>query len=405
MKVLYHHRTLGDGAEGIHIREMVTALRDLGHQVRVVSLIGEGADTTKASERRWTRVSRLIPEAVYEGAELAYNVIGRRQILSAAAEFAPDVIYDRYNSYSTAALTAANVLHVPLMLEMNAPVAYERTEYERLKLRMPNLARRYERRICRGAHHIFVVSSPLKAFVMKQYDVHSDAITVLPNGANPISFDPELVSGKEVRRYLSVGDRPLVGFVGVLRPWHGVELLIEAVAALTRTVPDVRLLIVGDGAIEGALREHADRLGLTHQVIFTGRVPHAEVRSYIAAIDIAVSPRVTFYASPMKVLEYMALGKPVVAPALENIRDIIDPGRTGVLFEAESVDALTAALLQLLRDGELRHRIGHAARESVVRERNWTMNARRVIHQAESLLSTHAASPPPTPESLITRGS
>ena len=120
--------------------------------------------------------------------------------------------------------------------------------------------------------------------------------------------------------------------------------------------------------------------------VFTGRLSHAEVARHVDAMDVAVSPRATFYASPMKILEYMAMKVPVIAPDMPNIRDLFEPEREGLLFEPESVDALRAQLARVCADPALRASLGEAARARVERDRNWLSNAARVEEIARSLL-------------------
>ena len=148
MKILYHHRTLADGAEGIHIREMIKAFRAIGHEVRVVALVGEnseGRGGAHKKQRRWSWFGRLIPNGAYELAELGYNLFGDRAVSQAIRAFRPDFIYDRYNSYCSAAVNAGTRARVPVFLEVNAPVAYERATFDGPALRLPRLAQRYER--------------------------------------------------------------------------------------------------------------------------------------------------------------------------------------------------------------------------------------------------------------------
>lgn len=386
MRIVYHHRTAADGAEGIHIRELIRAFRELGHEVRVAALVGEGDDgahrlAPRAS--RWRRVQRLIPSAVYEVAELGYNVLGSRMVAQAIEEFRPDFVYDRYNSYSTAASNAALPARLPYVLEMNSPVAYERVAYENLPLKLPRLARRYERRICAAATHIFAVSTPLKSHLVDLYDLPSSQITVLPNGANPAIFTPS--DGGAMRAKYGLDDAVIVGFVGILRPWHGVDLLLEAFASLTTSTPALRLLIVGDGPTEPVLKARAAELGLNDRVVFTGRLEHRAVGAHIAAFDVAVSPRATFYASPMKIVEYMAMQKAVVAPDMPNIRDIIRNGVTGVLFQPESVQSLASSLRSVIGSLQTRLELGSRARAAVEHTLNWRNNARIVCDTVERL--------------------
>lgn len=385
MKILYHHRTMGDGAEGIHIGEMVSALRAVGHEVLVVALTGDPTSPVPGRVSRVSVLHRLIPSFAYEVAELAYNVIGYGRVMEAVRAFRPAVIYDRYNSYSTVALKAARRTGLPLLLEVNAPVAYERSVYERLPLKFRRLAERYERNILNGADRIFAVSTPLKRHLVDAVGIDVRKIIVLPNGANPELFCPR--EGSEMRRRYAIADRTLIGFVGILRPWHGVDLLLTAFQKLRSHIPSVHLLIVGDGPIQHQLESQARDLGLDGAVTFTGRVRHADIVGHIAAMDICVSPHATFYASPMKLLEYMAMEKAVVAPAMENIRELIDDGENGLLFDRGSADALAAAMRRLVDDARLRRSLGARARQSVVDRFNWRHNARCVAHTAQSLVA------------------
>ena len=384
MRVLYHHRTMADGAEGIHIREIVLALRTLGHDVLVEALAGDPTQRGVVRASRLGMLRKLIPTFAYEIAELGYNAVGHRRLMAAIHAFRPDVIYDRYNSYSTAALTAARRAGLPLLLEVNAPVAYERSVYEHLRLHLPWLAQRYEKSIFNGADRIFAVSTPLKRYLVDTLRIDPHKIIVLPNGADPDVFAP--ASGRDVRLRHGIDNRTVIGFVGILRPWHGVDLLLDAFRDLRTQSDSVHLLIVGDGPMRDPLEAHARRLGLVGAVTFTDRITHAEVGAYIAAMDVCVSPHATFYASPMKVLEYMSMGKPVIAPAMDNIRDIIEDGRNGTLFEPGKVGTLTAAMRSLVEDVQLRRALGERARRSVVDRFNWRCNALAIAETAGSLI-------------------
>jgi glycosyltransferase involved in cell wall biosynthesis len=386
MRILYHHRTMGDGAEGIHIREIVRALRAIGHDVQVEALAGDpmAAQGASPSRSRVSSLRRLIPASAYECAELGYNIVGYRRVMAAVRRFRPDVIYDRYNTYSTAAWRAARAAKLPLLLEVNSPMVYERSEYENLPLKFPRLAARYERSIFNGADRIFAVSTPLQRYLVDELNIDERKIVVLPNGADPDVFVP--ADGETTRRRYHLEGQTVVGFVGILRPWHGVDLLLGAFAELRRHRPSTHLLLVGDGPIEEQIAAQARDLGLATAVTLTGRLTHPEVVSHVAAMDICVSPRATFYASPMKILEYLAMGKAVVAPDMDNIRDIISHGRTGILFAPQSASAMGDALRRLVDDDHLRRALGEEGRRSVIERFNWRSNASRIVAEAEELV-------------------
>lgn len=384
MRILYHHRTLGDGAEGIHVAEMVKAFRQLGHEVRVLSLIGEQTNVATPRQKRWAGVRRLLPGVVYELAEMGYNVPGYLAVRRAIGEFRPDLVYDRYVNYNASAVRAARRAGIPVFLEVNSPYSYQKQTFDE-KLYLSRVSRTFERRICSAATRVIVVSTPLKRFLVS-IGVPDDRIVVMPNGADPDAFAPDH-DASALRSRLGLDGATVVGFSGILRPWHGLDLLLEAFARLARGDPRLHLLIVGDGPIRADLDADIAARSLSNRVTITGRVPHQHVRDYVALMDVAVSPRATFYASPMKVLEYMAMGKALVAPAMDNLRDIITDGVDGVLFEPERIDSLEAALLSLTADPARGAALGAAARSTIENARTWRHNALDVIAMLEEARS------------------
>ena len=384
MRILYHHRTLGDGAEGIHIREMISAFQELGHEVRVVALAGESNPSWEDKTSRWALVKRVIPEWSLELAEMSYNLVGVRNVSRAIKQFRPDFVYDRYNLYTNAAVKAARRAGIPSILEVNSPIAYERTHYEVHPLRFPRLANHYERKVFQSADHIFAVSTPLQEYLITETDVPAQRITVLPNGANPSHLKPS-AEGEELRaKYQSAG-KTVIGYVGSLRPWHGIDLLITAFHALLQQHRDLQLLIVGAGSMENALRQQTSSLGIEKEVIFAGAMDRQEVHKHLSAMDIGVSPRATSYASPMKILEYMAMGLAVVAPRMQNIIDIVCENETALLFEPDDSESLAGALQKLVTTKELIAQLGLSARAKIERQLNWRCNAEQVIEQVRCL--------------------
>ncbi|MCS7466750.1 glycosyltransferase family 4 protein [Stieleria sp. ICT_E10.1] len=391
MRILYHHRTLADGAEGIHIREMVSAFRGLGHQVRVVSLVDEQAEFPSVSSAAPSglvhHMKRWLPRVAYEFAELGYNFVGKHRLGQVIKEFQPDLIYDRYNTFCNAAVNAGRSAGIPVFLEVNSPLAYERVAHDR-GLFFPRLARQYESSICRLADHVFAVSTPLREFLISEHQLLDERVSVLPNGANPMTFSVGR-SAKDrdlFRKSLGIpADSTVIGFTGILRPWHGVESLCSAFHRLSPQHPSLHLLLVGDGPSESAIRKQIGQLGITDRVTLTGRVAHKLVRDYVAAMDIAVSPRATFYASPMKILEYMGMGIPVVAPDMPNIRDLARHNQEAFLFRHEDDQAFLSALSRMILNKALRDSLGAAGRRRVLTELNWNRNAERVVQMLETL--------------------
>jgi glycosyltransferase involved in cell wall biosynthesis len=377
VKILYHHRTGGEGAEGIHITSMVQAFRGLGHDVRVFSLMAAGAGAGAGAEKgRWLgRLVKRLPRALYEVAEMGYNLKAYPEIMRTIRSYRPELIYDRYNLYNDCVMAAARATNVPAFLEVNTPYAYQRRMYEQLSY--PWLATRMEARTWRLADRILVVSTPLKRVVMEA-GIPADRIDVLPNGVDLELFDSRLRAEPANREPGGVR----IGFVGSLRRWHGVDLLLEAAEPLLRE-GRAQVVIVGDGSERGALEEMARERKIGSAVLFAGNVPHDRIPATIATFDIAVSPRSVFYQSPMKILEYMAMKCAVVAPDTENIRDLVIPEREALLFRPDDLASLREALSRLTGDPALRARLGDEARRGVEHRRTWLGNARHVLGRWE----------------------
>ena len=390
MRILYHHRTLGDGADGIHIREIVKSLRKQGHEVKLVSLIGEeqlANPQKKVAKSNYGWIKKLMPGFVFELVEIGYNDNGYIMLMDAAKDFQPDAIYDRDISYNYSSIRAASQLGIPMILESNSPYATQRKIWE--KIWFPRLIQKYETRITNDADAVIVVSSALKDHLIK-HGTNPEHIIVMPNGTDPAIFDPAKYNGTFRKKYDIAGDEVVLGFVGVLRNWHNIETLLEAFQELNPAEKNLKLLFVGDGDIQSELEAYAERLNVRDRVIFTGRVPHQEVPDHIAAFDVAISPHVTYYSSPMKILEYMAMGKCVVAPDMQNIRDLIRPGETGLLFKPKDKEDLKRALMEVVTDHQNRKRIGETATKEIRQNFTWDKNAAEVVELIERLKSNRS---------------
>lgn len=374
MRILYHHRTLGDGAEGIHIREMVKAFRDLGHEVKVVGPIGEASPESSRKSRILGGLKRSIPNILYEFLEIAYTGYSFLRIAWEIRQFKPDFIYERYITFNAGTVLAVKIFHVPVCLEVNAPLALERGSEHDERLSLRKVASWMERWICANATWTVVVSTPLREY-LESIGVPCGKCIVMPNGVDPDRFTPK-EKGTALLDTLGIPTGCfIVGFTGVLRSWHGLDLLVRAVGYMVSNGFEAFLLVVGDGPYRESLEILVNELGLERCVCITGRIPHDRVPHYIALFDVAVSPRATFYASPMKVIEYMALAKPVVVPHTRNLLDIIDEGLNGLTFEDENPIAMAKALISLYKSPELCEQIGLNARDKVEKRLNWKWNA------------------------------
>ncbi len=372
MRILYSHRIQSRDGQSVHVEELIGALRQLGHEVLVV---GPGfydkADFGGESGLVSMIRSRL-PRAVGELAELAYNLPAYWRLRMACHRFQPDLIYERYNLYHLAGTLLARRTGVALFLEVNAPLADERSQHGGLGL--PRLAHRLERFVWRSADRVLAVTSVLKD-VIAANGVLPARIEVVPNGIEPTRFAnlPEPERGD---------DTVVLGFVGFVRDWHGLDAVISAMAA-DRSGPLIRLEVVGDGPALASLQQQAAALGIADRVHFTGLVGHEAIPEMVAGFDIALQPRVVAYASPLKLFEYMAAGKAIVAPDQPNIREVLSDGETALLFDAAETGAMWRAISRLAADATLRGTLGAGARAAIGRrDYTWRGNAERIIRWA-----------------------
>lgn len=357
----------------VHVEQMIAALRTAGHEVLVVGP-GFYQQAAFGGESRlvpWVRAH--LPAALGELAELAYNLPAYRRLRRAAASFRPDIIYERYNLYYLAGTLLARRTGLPFYLEVNAPIADERTRFAGLRLR--RTARWLESWTWRAATRVIAVTGVLKSMIAAS-GVISERIEVVSNGIDPSSF-ADLPARPEAP------DPVVLGFVGFVRDWHGLDAVIAAMAA-HGGVPRLDLVVVGDGPARPALECQAAEAGIGDRVRFTGVAAHEAVPGWVAGFDIALQPRSVSYASPLKIFDYMAAGRAIVAPDQPNIREILTHGVTALLFDPTRPAELWQAVLRLADDPALRVRLGAAARAEIDRcGYTWAGNAARLIIWAE----------------------
>ena len=390
----------GTKGAAIHVRELSQALHALGHQVLIVTPRAGGQPpphfdvpvrefALDAADQATIDLLAADPSA---GAPIVRAVRGilsatslRDQARETVCAFAPDAIYERYSLFGTAGLALARQLNIPRILEVNAPLSEEQAAHRGLGF--PEAARELERMILCSAEHVIAVSSEVERWLVG-LGVEPERIAILPNAVDVARFEAADGEREALRSRLDVGGRPVVGFLGTLKPWHDTAALIRAAGMLCRRGTRPQWLIVGDGPERGRLEELARREGVEAMTTFTGAVPHEQVPAYLAALDVAAAPYPRtehFYFSPLKLYEYLGAGRPVVAADIGQIRDCIRPGATGLLYPPGDVAALADAIEALVDDNPLRVSLGRAGREHAREHHSWEANAAAVVRLAAQL--------------------
>lgn len=384
MKILFHHRSRAEGAEGIHINEIIYSLRKLGHQVFVVSPLKDNYKKGDLNSKRdaLKALKKACPKVLFRIGEIFYNLVDFFKLLKAIICFKPDFIYERYALFHFIGSVLAHRVGVPIILEVNTPYAVAWEKFD--KIYFPKLAKSTEKFIFLKVDAIVCVSHALKEYLVN-FGICGKKITPMHNGVNLKKFNIE-TNGNNYKEILNIEvDKVVVGFVGSLRIWHGVDLLMNTILNTCRKNDKIHYLIVGDGELKNDLTSFIEKNGLGGMVTLEGSVSHEKIQYYIATMDIALMPNSNSYGSPMKIFEYMAMGKAVIAPRLQPIMEIIDHDKNGYLVSPGEQKSLQGAIEILVENGDKRISMGNLAREKVVKEFSWDENAKKIVEMYRGL--------------------
>lgn len=381
MKILYHHRIRSKDGQYVHIEELTNALRELGHEIIMVGPSAVQKEEFGAEAGMVAVLKKYLPKFVYELLELAYAVMDYWSLVGAVKKHRPDCIYERYNLYVPSGIWLKRRFKLPMLLEINAPLYDERKKYDGIAL--DRLARWTENFAWRGADYVLPVTQVLAERV-KLAGVLDARIVVIPNGINIESFS-RIPATNIAKTALGLQDRLVLGFVGFMREWHGIERVLDLVA--DNRDKNLHLLLVGDGPARAGLERRARVLGIEDRLTITGVVGRDRIADHIAAFDIALQPQVVKYASPLKLFEYLALGRTIVAPATPNIKEVLTDGQNALLFNPNDRTGLEEAVQRLCSDEQLRERLAADAAATIqTRGLTWQHNARRVVELFRQLL-------------------
>jgi glycosyltransferase involved in cell wall biosynthesis len=273
---------------------------------------------------------------------------------------------------------------IPWILQVEALLYYE-AKAERKALILDGIAKKLELWSYRQCDVIACISATLKEILVTEIGIDPQKIVLLPNGVDLKFLDPLLHQPKRLFPGFTIG------FVGSLYSWAGLGLLLEAIAELKTTGYSLSLVIVGDGEMKSTWSEQAHSLGLEQEVKFVGRVPWQEVPQYIAGCDVGYSGQIQLqmgkmYLSPMKLYEYMAMAKPVVASAFEDAQRLVTAGETGFLFQPGDKPTLKQALIAAYESQERLSLMGQQARREMAAEHSWANRVEHLLQETTAIL-------------------
>jgi glycosyltransferase involved in cell wall biosynthesis len=398
MKIIYYspHPNLSltsPSGPGTHMREVIEAMEDQGHEV-VKFIAGDRDKKSNASlvfRAPWYKrlLKFLTPDIIWQSLkdwDLERCDARNAKVLEAMiGEHKPDLIYERAYYLMRSGVQMAKQYNIPLFLEMNAPYSEEKIYLEGNSLYIAK-SKQCEKDQIEGAAAIYVVSSALSGYFKSQYPAFEGKIVVTPNAINPKkAYSNPALKASLLAQYRIYDSEIVIGFVGSIFKYHGVDRLLRAFAQLVteHTERKYRLMVVGDGMVLSELKKLANELKIAKQVIFFGNVSHTDVYTYIDLMDIAVMASSNWYGSPVKVFEYGAMSKAIVAPDNVPLRDVMVHGQEGLLV-GEGPDDVYNALKKLVFEEDLRNTLALAFHHKVEQKYTWEKVASEILGRAEA---------------------
>ena len=365
----------GSKGASIHVQEVIRAMRRQGAQVQLFAMRLGGTPLQDLADLP----VHALPEAPRgDAASRELAAMASADTIAAALDAAGpfDCIYERYSLWSCAGMRYAETKGIPGILEVNAPLIEEQSRHRELVHRRE--AEEIAAKAFAAARAIVAVSPGVAAY-LDSYPQTKGRVHVLANGIDPARFPAELFAK---RSQAPVPETFTIGFLGTLKPWHGLELLVEVFIAMQRQDPALRLLLVGDSPERAAIEERLAQVQATGSATLTGAVAPQDVPAWLRQMDVGVAPYpdlAQFYFSPLKIYEYMAASLPVVASRVGQLDEVVTDQVTGLLYPAEDAAGLQAALAHLRANPALCHALGQAARAEALSQHTWDNVVARIL--------------------------
>jgi len=392
MKIVYFspHPNLNLSAlsgPGTHMREVIAGFRSQGHEVVTCIMGGEkigNASIPTQSISFKSKIKKWIPGIIWQTLKdfqlIKFDKYAFKTLEEIVRKVKPDLIYERSYYLMQSGDEVAKKYSIKYFLEVNAPFIEEKKSMEG-KSFLTSRASKIERIKNRSADRIVTVSSALKNHLINEYDCHEEKVFMIPNAVNPSNVDIDKSVVNKLMEKLNISSTATVlGFVGSIFPYHGLDRLIKGFDIVRNKLNDreIHLLIVGDGETLPELKSYA----LNNQIQnikFKGNIPHKEVYQYIDLMDITIMAKSNWYGSPVKIFEYGIMKKPIIAPDTVPVRDVIKDGVDGVIVK-DNLEDFVSKLENLINDKDYRDKIASNFYRKVQAEYTWQQVAVKTLN-------------------------
>jgi glycosyltransferase involved in cell wall biosynthesis len=328
-------------------------------------------------------LKKIIPRSIWTTLNnhklLLHDKAAGRRLEESILKHQPDLIYERSEYLQDSGAQMANKYGIRYFLEVNAPFVEEMRHFEGYSL-YQDKAHKVEKYKLDNAWKVFSVSSALSAFLIERYGCDEKKIILQPNCINLDHLKTLNPNKEALKKDLNIGSEKVIGFVGSIFPYHGVDMLIKAFTKVFRENGHIKLLIIGDGTIVPELKRLAQNLKVDDNVLFAGKIPHKEVFSYMNIMDICVMAKSNWYGSPVKIFEYGLMNKPIIAPDTVPVRDVMVHNESGLIVR-DDVDELAEAIQTYLANNEFSMTCARSFHEKVIHQYTWQKAAERIIRE------------------------
>ena len=354
LKILYicYEDITGYNGAIRHISEIIKGLSRNGHQIDlcVPKLSKKPAELVSGS-KVGLRYIPTIPFRFFR--PFSYLAISFFFLPYLYLRFRPDIVYIRDIKFTVLPVLLARLSNIPCVLEVNG-LMDEAVKIRRVTPWTFRILNTFHRWNIRRASHIITVTKGIKNEILRRYGITNEKISIINNGVDLTQFSP--MDKKEAKKKVGLSQSyKYVGFVGGLFPWHGLDQLIEATPHVLKNEPHARFVVVGSGLMESSLKKMISKRKLDQKFIFTGPVPFHMVPYYINSFHVCV----VFFkkvrndpGDPIKLYEYLACGRPVVASNVPGYGDVVDSTKAGTSVNSADSIATAEAILELLRDDD-----------------------------------------------------
>ncbi len=383
MKILYGSgnilvSNISGGGASTQIIGFVQAMERAGHQIET-DISGEQNLYPHIRSKKWLEwIRKRVPFSwlAYE----TLQVLNNRRIRERLEQLdlsTFDLLWQRYELFTTAYTETARTVGLPCVFFVDAPLILERETYSHLWLK--NLARQCLKKNVERSDLVIAVTESIADHIRQQINQPELEIHVIPNGFSThiLKVDPEAVNSIR-KQYFGSFNGKIIGFVGSPTIWHRLDYLVQAVYSLSQQRDDFRVLIVGDGPDLPAEIKLVEERGLGDRVKFTHQINFDDIAPYLHVLDIGVMPDSNLYGSPMKITEYMACGAVVVAPNLPPIAELCTDRINSLLFPKDDVAALYVCLYRLLDSESLLELLRQRAKTKALESYSWDARVKQI---------------------------